>query len=70
MTGGVVEKRTELDRMTTDDLWSLHVEVSELLQQGTNRNGKTAARRAAEAVGSPSVRASTVPAGTAEIPQS
>jgi len=26
-------KRTELDRMSTDDLWSLHVEVSELLQQ-------------------------------------
>ena len=26
-------KRTELDRMNTDDLWSLHVEVSQLLQQ-------------------------------------
>ena len=26
-------KRTGLDRMSTDDLWSLHVEVSELLQQ-------------------------------------
>jgi DNA-binding protein H-NS len=26
-------KRTELDRMKTDDLWSLHVEVSQLLQQ-------------------------------------
>ncbi len=26
-------KRTELDRMGTDDLWSLHVEVSQLLQQ-------------------------------------
>jgi DNA-binding protein H-NS len=26
-------KRAELDRMSTDDLWSLHVEVSELLQQ-------------------------------------
>jgi DNA-binding protein H-NS len=26
-------KRTELDRLSTDDLWSLHVEVSELLQQ-------------------------------------
>ena len=26
-------KRTELDRMSTDDLWSLHVEVSQLLQQ-------------------------------------
>ena len=30
---GAVMKRTELDRMSTDDLWSLHVEVSELLQQ-------------------------------------
>ena len=28
-----VMKRTELDRMNTDDLWSLHVEVSQLLQQ-------------------------------------
>ena len=26
-------KRTELDRMSTDDLWSLHVEVSQVLQQ-------------------------------------
>ena len=26
-------KRTELDRMSTDDLWSLHVEISQLLQQ-------------------------------------
>ena len=26
-------KRAELDRMSTDDLWSLHVEVSQLLQQ-------------------------------------
>ena len=25
-------KRSELDRMSTDDLWSLHVEVSQLLQ--------------------------------------
>ena len=26
-------KRTELDRMSADDLWSLHIEVSQLLQQ-------------------------------------
>ena len=26
-------KRAELDRMNTDDLWSLHVEVSQVLQQ-------------------------------------
>lgn len=26
-------KRPELDRMSTEDLWSLHVDVSELLQQ-------------------------------------
>ena len=26
-------KRAELDRMSTDDLWSLHVEVSQLLEQ-------------------------------------
>ena len=25
-------KRIELDRMSTDDLWSLHVEVTQLLQ--------------------------------------
>ena len=29
----IVVKRTELERMDTDDLWSLHIEVSELLQQ-------------------------------------
>jgi DNA-binding protein H-NS len=28
-----VMKRIELDRLNTDDLWSLHVEVSQLLQQ-------------------------------------
>ena len=26
-------KRVELDRLSTDDLWSLHIEVSQLLQQ-------------------------------------
>jgi len=26
-------KQAELDRMSTDDLWSLHVEVSQLLEQ-------------------------------------
>jgi len=26
-------KRAELDRLGTDDLWSLHLEVTELLQQ-------------------------------------
>ena len=26
-------KQAELDRMSTDDLWSLHVEVTQLLQQ-------------------------------------
>ena len=26
-------KQTELDGLSTDDLWSLHVEVSQLLQQ-------------------------------------
>ena len=26
-------KRTELERLNTDDLWSLHVEVSQVLQQ-------------------------------------
>src|SRR4029453_5339587 len=28
-----VMKRTELDRMSADELWALHVEVSQLLQQ-------------------------------------
>jgi DNA-binding protein H-NS len=32
-TEGCAMKRAELDRMNTDDLWSLHVEVSQLLQQ-------------------------------------
>ena len=26
-------QRSELDRMSTDDLWSLHVEVTQILQQ-------------------------------------
>ena len=26
-------KRTELERLNTDDLWSLHVEISQVLQQ-------------------------------------
>jgi DNA-binding protein H-NS len=26
-------KRIELDRMRTDDLWSLHIEIAQLLQQ-------------------------------------
>ena len=30
---GIVMKQIELDHMDTDDLWSLHVEVSQLLQQ-------------------------------------
>lgn len=30
---GTVMNRTELDHMDTDDLWSLHVEVAQLLQQ-------------------------------------
>ena len=30
---GVIMKRAELDRMSTDELWSLHVELSQLLQQ-------------------------------------
>ena len=62
-------KRTELDRMSTDDLWSLHVEVSQLLQQRI-QHGKTATGRAPEAVANSSVRASAVPAGTPKIPQS
>jgi DNA-binding protein H-NS len=33
MTELKLMKRAELDRMSTDDLWSLHVEVSQLLQQ-------------------------------------
>jgi DNA-binding protein H-NS len=30
---GTIMKRIELDKMDTDDLWSLHLEVTELLQQ-------------------------------------
>src|SRR6476660_6028200 len=30
---GEIMKRIELDRMSSDDLWSLHVEVSQVLQQ-------------------------------------
>jgi DNA-binding protein H-NS len=31
--GRGVMKRPELDRLSTDDLWSLHFEVSQLLQE-------------------------------------
>jgi DNA-binding protein H-NS len=31
--GDSIMKRIELDRMRTDDLWSLHLEISQLLQQ-------------------------------------
>ena len=30
---GTIMRRIELDKMDTDDLWSLHLEVTELLQQ-------------------------------------
>ena len=61
-------KRTELDRMSTDDLWSLHVEVSQVLA-AKDPTGKTATGRASEAVAnSSSVWASAVPAGTPQIP--
>ena len=30
-------KRTEIDGLSTDDLWSLHIEVSQLLQQKSGR---------------------------------
>ncbi len=30
---GTIMKRIELDEMATDDLWSLHMEVTEILQQ-------------------------------------
>src|ERR1700752_5315018 len=33
MTMEIVVKRTELERRDTDGLWSLHIEVSQLLQQ-------------------------------------
>src|SRR5262249_3181645 len=33
----MVMTRTELDRMNSDDLWSLHVEVSQLLQERIQR---------------------------------
>ena len=62
-------KRIELDRLSTDDLWSLHVEVTQMLEQ-QNPNRKTAVRRAFEAVESPSDRAPGLPYGIPEISQS
>ena len=63
-----IMKQAELDRMGTDDLWSLHVEVSQVLQQRIQQE-KTATGRASEAVANPSsVWASAVPAGTPQIP--
>ena len=62
-------KRTELDRMSTDDLWSLHVEVSQLLQQRIQQE-KLRLEERLKLLQSSSVRASAVPAGTPQIPQS
>ena len=62
-------KRTELDRMSTDDLWSLHVEVSQLLQQRIQTE-KLRLEERLKRLQTPGVRASPVPAGTPQILQS
>jgi len=62
-------KRTELDRMSTDDLWSLHVEVSQLLQQRIQTE-KLRLEERLKLLEAPSVRASAVPVSTPEILQS
>jgi hypothetical protein len=62
-------ERAELDRMSTDDLWLLHVEVLSFVA-AENQTAKAATGRAPEAAGSPSVTASAVPAGVPKIPQS
>ena len=66
---GTIMKRTELDRMNTDDLWSLHVEVSQLLQQRIQTE-KLRLEERLKLLASPSVRASALPAGTPQISQS
>ena len=61
-------KRAELDRMSIDDLWLLHVEVSQLLQQKIQQEKLRLEERLK--VENSSVRASAVPAGIPKIPQS
>ena len=62
-------KRAELDRMSTDDLWSLHVEVTQLLQQRINQE-KLRLEERLKRLETPVSRASAVPAGIPKIPQS
>ena len=53
-------KRTELDRMSTDDLWWLHIEVSQLLQQSFQQE-KLQLEEHPEAVANSSVRGQAIP---------
>ena len=62
-------KRAELDRMSTDNLWSLHVEVSQLLQQRIQTE-KLRLEERLKLLEAHSVRASAVPVSTPEILQS
>ena len=62
-------KRAELDGMSTDDLWSLHVQLSQLLQQKIEQE-KLQLDERLKLLQTPGVRASAVPAGIAKIPQS
>ena len=66
---GTVMKRTELDRMSTDDLWSLHVEVSQLLQQRIQQE-KLRLEERLKLLPAPVSETSAIPAGTPQIPQS
>ena len=56
-------KRTELDRMSTDDLWSLHVEVSQVLQQRIQQE-KLQLEERLKLLQTPCVWTSAIPAGT------
>ena len=62
-------ERADFERMSTDDLWSLHVEVSQLLQQRIQQE-KLRLEERLKQLQTPVVRASAVPASTPPIPQS
>jgi hypothetical protein len=63
-------KRANLEGMSVDDLWSLHVEITELLQQRMQSEKERLKERLKQLDGRPVSGASGLPAGSAEISQS
>ena len=62
-------KRTEFDRMKTDDLWSLHIEVSQLLQERIQAE-KLQLEERLKLLRASESRTSSLSAGPPQIPES